>query len=133
MNQPSSQAATTSFGARVAFWVIAVLGVALLGAAWGWLGLTQLESATEECKEAATGNTMAGFTILIGGIPLLFCHIGVFAALFFTGRPAYRSRGTVLAVVILVVVSLIAVAIWQAVAPGFIFTGGTTSPNCMSY
>lgn len=133
MNEPSSQGASTSYGARVAFWVIAVLGVAFLGAAWGWLGLTQLESATEECREAATGNTMAGFTVLIGGVPLLLCHIGVFTALVFTGRPAYRSIGTVLAVVVLVVDSLIAVAIWQAMAPGFIFTGGATSPNCMSY
>lgn len=112
---------------------MSLLGVVFLGAAWGWFGLAQLESVTEECKAAATGSTMAGFTILIGGVPLLLCHIGVFTALFFVGRPAYRSGATVLSVVILVTASLIAVLIWQATAPGFIFTGGATNPDCMSY
>lgn len=133
MNHASSQAATRSLGARVAFWVVATLGVALLVAAWGWLGLTQLDSGTEECKAVAAGSSMAGFTILTAGVPLLLCHTGVFAALFLIGRRAYRSSGTVLAIVITVTSSLIAVLIWQAVAPGFIFTGGLTSPDCMSY
>lgn len=72
---PSIQHGWKSTRSAVLFWVLAVVGLPIMAGAWLWLSLASLEEATEQPKAVAAGTTMAGTTLLMGGIPLLLTHV----------------------------------------------------------
>ncbi|WP_131847100.1 MULTISPECIES: hypothetical protein [unclassified Curtobacterium] len=88
------------------FWVLAVLGLPIMAGAWLWLSLASLEEATEQPKAVAAGTTMAGTTLLMGGIPLVLTHVlglVVLGAVAVSGR--YRRWTGMIAALVAVAVA----------------------------
>jgi hypothetical protein len=96
------------------FTVFALLGFPIMAAAWLWLNLASLEEATEQPKALAAGTTMAGTTLLLGGIPLIVAHalgVVILSAGAGTVRGSRRSA---------VVAAVVAVGIASAVGVTFV-------------
>ncbi|MGY2898443.1 hypothetical protein ACVKXF_001066 [Curtobacterium sp. PvP017] len=106
MKGPSVERGWKSTRSAVLFWVLAVLGLPIMAGAWLWLSLASLEEATEQPKAVAAGTTMAGTTLLMGGIPLVLTHVlglVVLGAVAVSGR--YRRWTGMIAALVAVAVA----------------------------
>ena len=92
-------------GARIAFWIVASLGVVASAVAWVWYGLAQFEAQTEQPKALSAGTTMAGFAEAIGGVPLVFAHLVGLTLLLILGWRSYGKRGIPAAILAVIVAS----------------------------
>ena len=87
-----------SRGARIAFWIVASLGVIASAVAWVWYGLAHFEAQTEQPKALSAGTTMAGFAEVIGGVPLVLAHLIGLILLLLLGWWSYGKRGILAAI-----------------------------------
>lgn len=115
---------TESRGSRVAFWVVASLGVVASAVSWVWYGMAQEEAQSEQGKAVSAGTSMAGFAELVGGIPLVLAHLVGLGLLLIFGWGGYRKRGVVLAIAAVAVASIIGILCAQLLWAGELFELG---------
>ncbi|WDG17279.1 hypothetical protein [Microbacterium sp. Clip185] len=101
------------------FWLLTVVGVLMMTGAWFLLALASLEEGTEQPKALAAGTTMAGTTLWLGIVPLVFAHIAGFALCLVatTGR-FDRARGVLWAGEAVIGASLIGLAVVLVLSGG---------------
>lgn len=118
--QPLSE----SQGSRVAFWVVASLGVLASVVSWSWYGMAQEEAQSEQSKAVSAGTSMAGFAELVGGVPLVIAHLVGLGLLLVFGWGGFRRRGVVLAMCAVAVASVIGMICAQLLWAGELFDLG---------
>lgn len=111
---PPTQHGWKSTRSAVLFWVLAVVGLPIMAGAWLWLSLASLEEATEQPKAVAAGTTMAGTTLLVGGIPLALTHVLGLVVLGAVAVKGRRHRWTGM------IATLVAVAVASAAGIAFV-------------
>lgn len=121
---PESTRYSPSRGARIAFWVVAGLGIPTAAITWIWYGLVQFEAQTEQGKALKAGTTMAGFAEVWGGVPLVLAHVVGLVMLVVLGWKGYRARGVALAVVAVLISSVIGIGVAQLLWGGELFQLG---------
>jgi hypothetical protein len=117
---------------QLAFWLIASVGTIVLCVAWLWYGMSFFEEMTEQCKAAAANNSMAGFGLVVGGIPLVIVHVLMLLPMLVIGAK-YRSKragGVVLAVVVVLVASGFGIAVNELLWEGELFAMSAAHSGC---
>lgn len=84
---------SSSRGALVLFWVLAVAGAAVMFVAWGWMATSWIDEILEEPRARAAGTTVQGTAMVVGGVPLVIAHLLGFTVLVPAARSAGASRG----------------------------------------
>lgn len=106
-----------SAGGRVAFWVVAAIGVPVLGAAWFWYGLAGLNEMTDmEPPSGPPASTM----MLFGVVPVAVIHALLLFVLISIGVTFHTRRG----IGILLAVSVVALASGAGIAVNQLLTAG---------
>ena len=113
-----------SRGTRIAFWIVASLGVIASAVAWVWYGLAQFEAQTEQPKALSAGTTMAGFAEVIGGVPLVLAHLIGLILLLLLGWWSYGKRGILAAILAVIVASGVGIIAAQILWGGELFQLG---------
>jgi len=112
-----------SGGGQLAFWLIASIGTIVLCVAWFWYGLSFFEEMTEQGKAVAASSSMAGFGLLVGGIPLVIAHVLVLVRLLVIGAKYHSRRavGIVFALLAVSVASALGIAVNELLWTGDLF------------
>lgn len=118
------QPVSESRGSRLAFWIVASLGVVASAISWIWYGMAQEEAQSEQSKAVSAGTSMAGFAELLGGIPLVLAHLLGLGLLLIFGWGGYRKRGVILAISAVAVASVIGILCAQLLWAGQLFDLG---------
>lgn len=129
---PHRRTVWKSAGRTITFWVLAILGLPIMTSAWLWLNLASLEEATEQPKALQAGTSMAGTTLIMGGVPLLFVHVLGVAILATIARPGQGGarRAWLVALVAVVVASMVGLATTLSLTGGQVIVpvGGDYAP-----
>lgn len=113
------------------FWILAVVGLVVMSAAWSLFGLAFEEEMTEQPKSLSAGSTMAGFGSLFGTAPLVVAHA---SGLVILSIVAVRGRarpwaGFATALATVLVVSAIGLLTAQILWAGQLFAMGVGAPG----
>lgn len=111
-------------GARIAFWVSAVLGFPVMALAWTWYGLAQFEAQTEQSKALSADTTMAGFAEVVGGVPLVLAHLIGLLLLVLFGWAGWRGKGVWFGILAVIIASVLGIAMAQILWAGELFELG---------
>jgi hypothetical protein len=123
----NEQPLSESRSSRIAFWIVASLGVVASAVAWTWYGATQEEAQSEQSKALSAGTSMAGFAEVLGGVPLVLAHVVGLGLLLVFGWRGYRMRGIVFAIAAVAVASIIGICCAQLVWAGTLFELGVNN------
>lgn len=117
---------------RVAFWIVASIGVPVLCLGWFVYGLAFFEEMTEACKSIAADESPTGIGFLLGGVPLVVAHLVVLVPLLLIGARSHSQRavGIALAVAAVVVASGLGIAVNELVWTGDLFTMTGNHAQC---
>lgn len=122
----------SSDGARLAFWLIAIAGTAVLCLAWFWYGLAFFDEMTEQCKSVAAGSSSAGTGLLLGGLPLVLSYLVILILLLLVGAKYHsqRRRGLLIALLAVAVASVISIGVNELVWTGDLFAMSAAHAGC---
>ncbi|WP_187977983.1 hypothetical protein [Mycetocola sp. JXN-3] len=121
--RPHTETGWVSTGRAALFWVCAVVGVAVMFAAWFLLSVASLEEATDQSRALAAGESMAGTALLWGVLPLVLVHIAGLAILIPAGRRARANpkMGGLLGTITVIAASAIGFVLVLLVTNGVLF------------
>ncbi len=111
-------------GRATSFWVFAAAGIVVLSFAWCWYGLAQMEAETEQSKALAAGQTMDGFALWFGGVPLIVAHLIDVAILLPLGWRRWRGRGVAYGLIAVVIASAVGIGVGELLFVGDLFNLG---------
>ncbi|RGE22397.1 hypothetical protein [Leucobacter sp. wl10] len=113
-----------SGSARIAFWMLAGVGLIVMPIAWAWYGLTLYEEESEQGKALVAGTTMEGFAATFGLVPLVIAHAIGLGLLLYNGWRGWGGRGLAFGAAALVIASLAGLIFAQLLFGGDLFEMG---------